>query len=376
MILVQKIDTSEALAESTSHRNFILVVFVLLVSIVTLGFILIWKHASSLRLQKVTRRLRARAELLNDVGDSINDHIFLLDHNNELVFINDALASSFSIDTADVRGKKLNHIFDSEITERLLSVIPDGGQREVRNEEMRLQLQDRRRDYHVSVVALNHPDYHRSFLFVMHDITELKDAQGRHNRLMIAIISTLAQVIDKHDPHCEHHSLRTREVAVAIARAMQIPDERVELLAMAALLANIGKLFIPADVLTRVEPLTEEEESMLKQSTNYSVDMLKDLEFEGPVIDFVRQKNECLDGSGYPDAISGDEVMLESRILSVANAFVAMTSSRAYREGKPVEEVLDVLLAEADTRYDRQVIAALFHVVENHSDWLNWQQIR
>lgn len=375
MVLVQKIDVEEALAESRAYQNFILIVFILVVFIVTIGFIAIWKHASSLRLLKATRRLKARAELLNAVGDSINDHIFLLDHNNRLVFINDALAKSFSVDDVDVRGKALNHIFNSEITQRLLAIKPGDTGKNVRNKEMRLEFENRRRDYHVSVVALSHPDYKQSHLFVMHDITKLKDAQGRHNRLMDGIISTLANVIDKHDPYCTHHSERTREVAVAIARTMELPRERIDALAMAALLANIGKLYIPAEMLTNVEPLTEAEELRLRENTNHSVDILKDLEFDGPVIDFVQQKNECLDGSGYPKGLSGDEIFLESRILSVANAFVAMTSSRAYRSGKPIKEVLDVLMSEVGTRYDRQVIAAIFHIAENHSDWVNWQRV-
>ena len=104
--------------------------------------------------------------------------------------------------------------------------------------------------------------------------------------------------------------------------------------------------------------------------------VLRKLKFDGPVIEFVQQKNECLDGSGYPQGISGDEIHQESRILSVANAFVAMTSSRAYRSGKPIKEVLDILMSEADSRYDRHVIAALFHVAENHADWDSWQQVK
>jgi HD-GYP domain-containing protein (c-di-GMP phosphodiesterase class II) len=376
MILVQKIDVDEALAESSEHQQFILTVFLLVVFIVTLSFIAIWRHATSLRLQKAKRRLEARAALLNAVGDSINDHIFLLDHNNKLVFINDSLARSLSIDNVDIRGKALYHLFNRDVTERLLTARPEDNGDEVRNREMRLEFNDKRHDYHVSVVALNHPDYKQSHLYVMHDITELKDAQGKHNRLMDGIIATLAQVIDKHDPHCAHHSERTREVAVAIARAMDLPKDRIDALAMAALLANIGKLYIPSEVLTNIEPLTESEELMLRENINYSVEILKDLDFDGPVIEFVQQKNESLDGSGYPQGVAGAAIHQESRILSVANAFVAMTSSRAYRSGKPVKEVLDTLLAEADTRYDRQVIAALFHVAENHSDWVSWQQVR
>ncbi len=375
MILVQEIDVDEALTESTTHQQFILTIFLLIVFIVAISFIAIWRHATSLHLQKATRRLEARAALLNAVGDSINDHIFLLDHKDKLVFINDALARSFSIENFDIRGKALNHIFNNEITKKLLNLRSKENEGEVRNKEMRLEFNNRRHDYHVSIVTLNQVGYKQSSLYVMHDITELKDSQGRHNRLMEGIIATLAQVIDKHDPHCAHHSERTREVAVAIAQAMGLPKHRIDVLAMAALLANIGKLYIPAEMLTNVEPLTTEEEQILRQNTSYSVEILQGLEFDGPVIEFVQQKNECLDGSGYPKGESGEAIHQESRILSVANAFVAMTSSRAYRAGKPIREVLDILMAEADTRYDRHVIAALFHIAENNSDWASWQQV-
>ena len=128
-------------------------------------------------------------------------------------------------------------------------------------------------------------------------------------------------------------------------------------------------------MLTTVEPLTEEEARVLRENINYSVEILKDLDFDGPVLSIVQQKNECLDGSGYPNGVSGDDILQESRILSVANAFVAITSARAYRSGKSIKEALNVLISEADARYDRHVIAALFHVAENHSDWQSWQQV-
>lgn len=376
MRLVQKIDVAEALSESSVHQNFILTVFLLAVFVVGISFIAIWRHATSLHLRKATRRLRARSELLNAIGDSVNDHTFLLDHKNKLVFINDALAQSFSIDNVDIRGKALNHIFNNEITNILLTIKPTENQPNVRNKELRLEFKDKRNDYHVSVIALKHPDYKQSYLYVMHDITELKDAQGNHNRLMEGIISTLTQLIDKHDPYCAHHSERTKEVAVEIAKAMGVPQKRIDALAMAALLANIGKLYIPTEMLTNENPLTAEEELILRENINHSVEVLEGLEFYGPVASFVQQKNECLDGSGYPLGVSGDEIHQESRILSVANAFVAMTSSRAYRSGKPIKEVLEILISEADSRYDRHVIAALFHIAENHSDWSSWQQVK
>jgi HD-GYP domain-containing protein (c-di-GMP phosphodiesterase class II) len=241
---------------------------------------------------------------------------------------------------------------------------------------MQLLIGDEAHDYHVSLVALTQGDYKNSLLYVLHDITELKATQDRHNRLLEGIIATLVYATDMHDPHCAHHSERTREVAVAIAQAMGLSEERTRVLSMAALLANIGKLYLPREILTKLAPLTEEEEQMLQQHVAYSVDILKGLEFDGPVIKIIEQKNERPDGKGYPEGLTAGDIMQEAKIISVANAFVAMSSARAYRPGKPVNEVIDAMLEQADEAFDRNVIAALFHIAENRSDWKNWQTVQ
>lgn len=369
-ILVQKINASEALKESISHQKFILVILLLFVFFIAVSFIAIWRHATSLRLKKTTDRLAARTALLNAVSDSITDFIFLLDSEEKLVLVNRALSCFLNVAAADVKGKALNHLYDVDTASRLLKVKQDGV---TRNREMRLEINGKRHDYHVTVVELRHETYQHSHLYVLHDITELKDTQGKHNRMMEAIIRTLVRLIDIHDPHCAFHSERTREVAIAIANAMGLPKERVESLGMAALLANVGKLYLPAEVLTSVEVLTPESSAMLRKANDYTVEILKDLEFEGPVVDIVKQKNEYLDGSGYPEGIAGDAILLESRILAVANAFVAMCSSRAYRKGMSMKDVLDRLFEQADSHYDRQVLASLLYVAENRADWRNWQ---
>lgn len=373
-IMVQKIDANEALRESRAFQDFVLTVFLLAVFIITVTFIAIWKHSTSLRLQKARDRLSARTELLIAVSDNITDPIFLLDNNNNFVFVNKALSSCIKASIEEVRGMAINHVFDSEASEQLLKLHRD--EVVVTNHVMELTIADCRATAHVTVVGLSQGRYKDSTLYVLHDITSLKEAQDRHNRLLEGIIATLVHATDMHDPHCANHSERTREVAVAIATAMELPEERINMLAMAALLANIGKLYLPREMLTKMEKLTDEEEAILRNNVAATVEILKDLEFDGPVIKFIEQKNEYLDGSGYPAGIVGDDILRESRILSVANAFVAMSSARAYRAGKPVEEVLDILLKQVDTHYDRHIVAALFHVAENRSDWSTWQNVR
>jgi len=375
-ILMQKIDASEALHESDAYRNFVHTVFLLAVFVVAVGFIAIWRHATSIRLQKTTERLAARTALLNSVADNIRDHIFLLGSDGNVIFINKALSDCLGVHYEDVIGKSLHHIFSLETTQHLLELKNFSNEEEMQNRIMKLSLANDMHVYHVSLVSLMQGDYKNSLLYVLHDITELNQAQDRHNCLLEGIIATLVYATDKHDPHCAHHSERTREVAVAIARAMDLPEDKIGTLSMAALLANIGKLYLPREILTKHEPLTEEEEHMLQQHVIYAVDILKDLRFDGPVIQIIEQKNERPDGKGYPAGLTADNIMQEAKIISVANAFVALSSARAYRPGLPVNEVIDTLLEQADEAFDRNVIAALFHIAENRSDWKNWQAVQ
>ena len=289
-LLLQKIDVSEALSESRTHQGFVLTVFLLALFIITISFIAIWRHSTSLRLQKTSAVLTAKTALLNAVGDNIRDYIFLLGPDENIQFINKKLSSSVGIPFEEIIGRSLHHIFSIETTERLLALKNKAAGGDIKNKVMRLVIADKEVIYHVSSVALAKGDYKDSILFVLHDIAELKQAQDRHNRLLEGIIATLVYATDMHDPHCAHHSQRTREVAVAIAHAMNLDEERIETLSMAALLANIGKLYLPRELLTKLDPLTTEEEELLQSHVKHSVEIIKDLEFDGPVLEIVEQK--------------------------------------------------------------------------------------
>jgi HD-GYP domain-containing protein (c-di-GMP phosphodiesterase class II) len=163
------------------------------------------------------------------------------------------------------------------------------------------------------------------------------------------------------------------EVANAIARELRLSETDRASLDMAANLANLGKIFVPREVLTKTEPLTEAEQELVQRHVQFGVELLEELEFEGSVLDTIKQKQEHLDGSGYPHHLSGEQILLTARILAVANAFVALVSPRAYRGGMTPQAALDRLLKETGSKYDRHVVAALFHVAENRSDWSEWE---
>lgn len=369
--LVQKISASEALAESNEHQAFLLTTFSLVVLFIATAFVAIWRHSTSLRLKTLSDALEARTDLLDSVSDNIKDNIMLVDESSRVIFINTAFSKALDLDASEIKSKNLTSVLGKETTKALKTSGSDNNESCV----MTLQINECERIYHVSSLRLTAGEYKNSSLYVLHDISELKKEEEKRQQLGRGIIGTLVKAVDMHDPYCVNHSSRTREVAMEIAHELELNDLQLESLEMASLLANIGKLFVPKEILTKMDALTAEESEQLKKHIDFAVDILSELSFNGPVVEIISQKNERLDGSGYPNGLMAGEIKLESRILAVANAFVAMASSRAYREGRPVKEVIDILLEQSEVKYDRHVVAALFHISENKSDWKTWQSI-
>jgi HD-GYP domain-containing protein (c-di-GMP phosphodiesterase class II) len=210
-------------------------------------------------------------------------------------------------------------------------------------------------------------------LLVLEDVTELEAVRRRHDDLLRDLVTALVRAIDRHDPAAGEHATRVAAVADALARELGLGDADRENLDLAATLANVGKVALPAALLAKAEPLTDAERALLRSHVQQSLDLLQGLPFEGPVLEVIAQKQEHLDGSGYPRGLSGDELTLPGRILAVANAFVALVSPRPWRAGLPIRAAVAELMRAADSRYDRRVLAALNHVVENRRDWSRWE---
>ena len=368
-ILVQNVEEGPALAEARRHRRTLLTVFLLTLTVVAVALVAAWQHGASQRARALaeerlrqSRALETKSRLLHAVIDTLEDFVFLLDGEGRFLFANRALATHAGMEVTDFRGKPLAAVLGPVAAETLRKHFEQGHS----NVVLRLELGGREHRFQCAIRAV--PDQsgiENATLVVLHDITELQEAQARHQRLLEQTIGALMAAVDKHDPCSADHSRRTARVARAIGEAMELPPDQLETLELAALLANVGKIFVPPEILAKTDPLTPEEENILRQHVQYSLDILSGLEFEGPVLETIAQKQEHLDGSGYPRGLRNGEIILTARILAVANAFVALVSPRAWREARSPRAAVDELLKEAGSRYDRQVVAALFNLVEN-----------
>ncbi len=204
------------------------------------------------------------------------------------------------------------------------------------------------------------------------DITGLVAERERRERSLRALVSALIMIIDKRDPYSAEHSIRVSNVAGMIAREMGLSEVEIETVQLAAALINVGKIFIPREVLTKSGPLSEDELGLVRENIIASADLLADVEFDGPVVETIRQVQEHWDGSGKPAGLEGEAILATARVVAVANAFVGMVSPRAYRDALSLDSAVAALMDKTNMIYDRRPVVALAHILDNRGGRQLW----
>jgi PAS domain S-box-containing protein/putative nucleotidyltransferase with HDIG domain len=191
---------------------------------------------------------------------------------------------------------------------------------------------------------------------------ELKESFEHLRRSLESTVSALASALEMRDPYTAGHQQRVTDLACAIAEEMGLSEEQINGIRMAGLIHDIGKINIPAEILNKPGELTEIEYNLFKNHPQVGHDILKSVEFPWPVAQIVLQHHERMDGSGYPQGLSGDEIMLEARILAVADIVEAIASHRPYRPARGAGDALEEILHNKGTLYDLEVVDACLRV--------------
>jgi PAS domain S-box-containing protein len=202
-------------------------------------------------------------------------------------------------------------------------------------------------------------------LSIARDITKRKHAeQELHNsyqqmqEMLVTTVNALASTVEMKDQYTAGHQPRVTQLACAIAAEMGLPEEQIEGIRMAGLIHDIGKIMVPAEILNKPGPLAEIQYEMVKMHPRAAFDILKGIKFQWPVAEIVLQHHERMDGSGYPQGLSGEKILLEARILTVANVVEAMVSHRPYRAAYDIKEALAEISKNKGILYDPVVVDA------------------
>ena len=171
-------------------------------------------------------------------------------------------------------------------------------------------------------------------------------------------IQTLTIVIGARDPYTTGHQRRVTDLAVSIAQEIGLPENVVAGIRMAGLIHDIGKLAVPAEILCKPSKINDLEFQLIKTHPEVGYDILKKIEFPWPIADIVLQHHERMNGSGYPRKIKGPEILIEAKIINVADVVEAMASHRPYRPSLGIEKSLEQISKNRGILYDDEVVDA------------------
>jgi PAS domain S-box-containing protein/putative nucleotidyltransferase with HDIG domain len=194
------------------------------------------------------------------------------------------------------------------------------------------------------------------------DITGLVEGERRVRRALDGAIEAIGRVTEARDPYTAGHQRRVTALSVAIAEELGLDSVRVEATRAAGLLHDIGKLSIPAEILSKPSVLSSLEMSLMKTHPESAYDVLKTIDFPWPVADIVLQHHERTDGSGYPRGLKGDAILLEARILAVADVVEAMSSHRPYRAALGIDVALGEIERGRGVAYDSAAVDVCLHL--------------
>ncbi len=197
-------------------------------------------------------------------------------------------------------------------------------------------------------------------------LADLKLNLDKLQRAMEGIVQAISKAVEMRDPYTAGHQQRVADVACTIAQAMGLDEDSVYGLRMACVIHDLGKITVPAGILAKPGRLSDLEYELIKNHVQAGYDILRQIEFPWPLADIIIQHHERLDGSGYPQGLKNGEILIQSRILAVADVFETIASHRPYRPSLGLDHALDELRKNSGKLYDDHVVSVLFDLVREN----------
>lgn len=187
---------------------------------------------------------------------------------------------------------------------------------------------------------------------------ELKASYDKIQMILDGTVLAMAKIVESRDPYTAGHQQQVTKIAGIIAEKMTLPPDRIEAIRISAALHDIGKIAVPSEILTKPSQLSNLERELVKTHSQSAYDILKNIEFPYPIAEIILQHHERMDGSGYPQGLKGDDILLEARILAVADVIEAMSAHRPYRPALGIEAAMEEITGQSGILYDEDVVDA------------------
>jgi PAS domain S-box-containing protein len=369
--VVQESDYDAAMAPIGNFTRTVYIVAGLGILTALLIAGLAWWVLAGVQSQRIAQEFQALAAQIDDqkrfidsINANIDEFITLKDAGGRYTYVNDAFAQAVGRSKEELIGMDAAAVFGFDTAKRL-SAVDEG----VRAEQRKMTINEpvflRSQRHQFQISKSPYCDQGGACLGIVEvyrDITEFVAVQEKNKRLIRRAMEALGATIEAADPYLGGHTKLLAGLSVEVARVMGLPEMDISEIETAANLSQIGKMFVPNEILTKPGRLTDEEMAVMEGHVEHAYRILKDIDIAEGVLMAIYQMNERDDGTGYPKKLTRDEIFLSARILSALNVFCAMIRPRAYRGAKEPQQALDILSAES-AKFDQAVVKALAEVV-------------
>ena len=301
---------------------------------------------ASVAVQRLRDFLATQEQRFQTLVETLPEGIVLLNEEKYVVLCNPTAGQYLGVLEGIGPGDKLEKLGDIPIDE-LLRPSALKAWREVRGPKGRI--------FEVKCYPVELAPETSYRTLIIRDVTKIRESDRKVRTALEGTVFALASAIDKRDPYTAGHQRRVAELARAIALEMSLHEDLVHGIYIGALIHDLGKISIPSEILVKPGRLSDFEFALIRQHSLEGYNILKDTDFPWPIAEMVLQHHERLDGSGYPEGLKGDDVIIEARIIAVADVVEAMSSHRPYRPALGIERALEEIEENKGRTYDPQV---------------------
>jgi PAS domain S-box-containing protein/putative nucleotidyltransferase with HDIG domain len=345
-----------------------------------------WKVAESAGRKRVEQILQWSEERYRVLAENMSDVIWTVDIDapNLINYINPSITRLLGYSVEEAMAKTMEEVFASSSVEAAMKALTE--ELDMENMEGKdmsrsrtLDLEMKRNDGFIVPVEVKYSFIRGptgqpvEILALARDISNRKqvqeEAQRSAERLIRAMEDTMqamAMIVEMRDPYTAGHQRRVTQLACAIAKEMGLPEDQITGLRLAGLIHDIGKVRVPAEILTNPDGLSGAEFAMIKMHPLLGYEILKTMDLPWPIAQIVHQHHERMDGSGYPSGVSGEDIILEARVLAVADVVEAIASHRPYRPAHGIDKALDEISQQSGILYDPKVVAHCLNLFREH----------
>lgn len=326
----------------------------------------LYKHKAECTLNENRRWLKTT---FNSIGDAV----ITTDRHGKIKSLNKA--------ANDLLGSTTENIYGCDFIEKISIVEPgsleaiklfEGYKSGTIIDDVALKTHSKIIPVSVSISNIEQKKRIMGTVVVLRDISQLKNSEAalknslkQLRRTFEETVVSLTAMSEKRDPYTSGHQQRVAELACRIAVKMNMSAEEINCIRIASILHDIGKISIPAEILSKPTRLTDLEMGLMKTHSEAGYEILKGISFPWPVANIVLQHHERIDGSGYPKGLTGDQILTEAKIIAVADVVEAMSSHRPYRAALGLPKAIDEIIRGRGNAYDPQIVDACSQIIEN-----------